>query len=140
MLPALRSHLRRAVREAGPCSLGDRLPDRPPAESGASHLCDRERCESLHGTARGGFGRAPRNRHDRLDRGAPSSIAFRKLEDAEAFQRTHGGLVETFSELMARPMSPPRVKEDKANLSQLPGHHDSGLSHHCEWNLKDIVA
>jgi len=34
------------------------------------------------------------------DRCAPSSIAFAKLEDAEAFQRTHGGRVQTFSEVI----------------------------------------
>jgi len=34
------------------------------------------------------------------DRCAPSSIAFAKLEDAEAFQRIHGGRIQTFSEVI----------------------------------------
>ena len=32
------------------------------------------------------------------DRCAPSSIAFSKLKDAEAFQRIHGGRIQSFSE------------------------------------------
>jgi hypothetical protein len=34
------------------------------------------------------------------DRCAPSSIAFAKLEDAEAFQRIHGGRFQTFSKVI----------------------------------------
>ncbi len=34
------------------------------------------------------------------DRCSPSSIAFAKLEDAEAFQRVHGGRIQTFSEVI----------------------------------------
>jgi nitrous oxide reductase accessory protein NosL len=34
------------------------------------------------------------------DRCAPSSIAFAKLEDAEAFQRSHGGRIQTFSQVI----------------------------------------
>jgi nitrous oxide reductase accessory protein NosL len=34
------------------------------------------------------------------DRCTPSSIAFAKLGDAEAFQRTNGGRVQTFSEVI----------------------------------------
>ncbi len=34
------------------------------------------------------------------DRCAPSSIAFAKLEDAEAFQRIHGGRIQTFSKVI----------------------------------------
>jgi hypothetical protein len=34
------------------------------------------------------------------DRCAPSSIAFAKLEDAQALQRIHGGRIQTFSEVI----------------------------------------
>jgi|SRR5271157_3787979 len=35
------------------------------------------------------------------DRCAPSSIAFAKREDAENFQRIHGGRIQTFAEIVA---------------------------------------
>ena len=34
------------------------------------------------------------------DRCAPSSIAFSRLNDAEAFQRIHGGRIQTFAEVI----------------------------------------
>lgn len=47
---------------------------------------------------------ASEERHDvalsAWDRCAPSSIAFAKLEDAQAFQRSHGGRVQTFAQVI----------------------------------------